>query len=61
MLTTDDGVPIAIDLTEADQSEYQALAQDEGVTVGGVVKSPENADARSMPFLVSWIRRDTQG
>jgi len=60
MLFTDDGAPIAIDLTEADQSEYQALEQGEGITVGGVVKLPEEVDARSMPFLAFWIRRDRQ-
>jgi hypothetical protein len=60
MLSTDDGAAIAIDLTEADQSDYQALVQGEGVTVGGVVKPPENADSRSMPFLAFWIRRDRQ-
>ena len=60
MLFTDDGAPIAIDLTEADQSEYRALEQGEGITVGGVVKLPEEVDARSMPFLAFWIRRDRQ-
>jgi hypothetical protein len=57
---TDYGAPIAIDLTEADQSEYHALEQGEGITVGGVVKPPENADARLMPFLAFWIQRDRQ-
>jgi hypothetical protein len=60
MLFTDDGAPIAIDLTEADQSEYHALEQGEGITVGGVVKLPEDVDSRSMPFVALWIRRDRQ-
>jgi hypothetical protein len=60
MLTADNGAVIAIDLTEADQSAYQALQQGEGITVAGVVKPPENYDARSMPYLAHWIRRDYQ-
>jgi hypothetical protein len=60
MLMADNGAVIAIDLTEADQSAYQTLAQGEGITVGGVVKPPENVDARFMPFLALWIQRDGQ-
>src|SRR5262245_57841324 len=60
MLTADNGAVIAIDLTEADQSSYRALEQGEGVTVAGLVKSPENADARFVPYLALWIRRDRQ-
>jgi hypothetical protein len=60
MLFTDDGAPIAIDIAEVDQSEYHALEQGEGITVGGVLKPPENADARLMPYLAFWIRRDRQ-
>jgi hypothetical protein len=60
LLTADNGAVIAIDLTEADQSDYHALEQGEGITVGGVVKPPENADARFVPFLALWIRRDRQ-
>ena len=60
LLTADNGAVIAIDLTEADQSDYRALEQGEGITVAGVVKPPENADARFVPFLALWIRRDRQ-
>lgn len=60
MLTADNGAVLAIDLTEADQSSYQALDQGEGITVAGLVKSPENADARFVPYLALWIRRDRQ-
>ena len=60
MLSADNGAVVAVDLTEADQSAYQALEQGEGITVAGVVKSPESADARSTPFLAHWIRRDRQ-
>jgi hypothetical protein len=60
MIFTDEGAPLAIDLTDADQSEYHALEQGEGITVGGVIKLPEDVDARSMPFLAFWIRRDRQ-
>jgi len=60
MIFTDEGGPLAIDLTDADQSEYQALEQGEGITVGGVIKLPEDVGARSMPFLAFWIRRDRQ-
>src|SRR5262245_10813908 len=60
MLTADNGAIIAIDLTEADQSSYRALEQGEGITVAGLIKAPENADARSMPYLALWIRRDRQ-
>jgi hypothetical protein len=58
MLLADNGAQIAIDLTEADQSSYQALAQGEGITVGGTVKPFETVDARMMPFLAFWIQRD---
>ena len=58
MLVADNGAPITIDLTEAEQSAYQGLVQGEGITVGGVVKPPENVDARLMPFLALWIQRD---
>ena len=43
---------------DADQSAYQALTQGEGITVGGVVKPPENVDDRFVPFLALWIQRD---
>ena len=56
MLLADNGASIAIDLTEADQSAYHGLTQGEGITVAGVVKPPENADARLMPFLALWIQ-----
>ena len=58
MLLTDAGGAIAIDLSEADQAAYHALEQGEGITVSGVVKPPENADARFVPFLALWIQRD---
>ena len=58
MLLADNGASIAIDLTEADQSSYQGLAQGEGITVGGTVKPFETVDARMMPFLALWIQRD---
>ena len=60
MLLADNGAVIAIDLTEADQSDYQALAQGEGITVGGVVKPPENVADQFIPFLALWIQRDRQ-
>jgi hypothetical protein len=60
MLTADNGAIIAIDLTEADQSSYRALEQGEGISVAGLIKAPENVDARSMPYLALWIRRDRQ-
>jgi hypothetical protein len=60
MLQADSGGIMAIDLTEADQSAYQALAQGEGITVGGVVKPPESVDDRFVPFLALWIQRDRQ-
>ena len=58
MLLADNGAPIAIDLTEADQSSYQALAQGEGITVGGAVKPFETVEDRTMPYLALWIQRD---
>jgi len=58
MLLADNGGNMAIDLSEADQSAYQALTQGEGNTVGGVVKPPENVDDRFVPFLALWIQRD---
>ena len=54
MLLADNGAVIAIDLTEADQSAYHALAQGEGITGGGgVVNRPKMstpAPCRSSPF-----------
>jgi hypothetical protein len=58
MLTADNGAIIAIDLTEADQSSYHALQQGEGIAVAGRIKPPDEADARAMPYLALWIRRD---
>jgi len=58
MLRDDYGAPVAIDLTEIDQSSYQGLEQGEGITVAGVVKPPVNVDDRFMPFLALSIRRD---
>jgi hypothetical protein len=60
MLTADNGAVIAIDLTEADQSSYRALEQGEGVTIAGILKPPQDTNARSMPYLALWIRRDRQ-
>jgi hypothetical protein len=60
MLVVDNGAVIPVDLTEADQSAYQTLTQGEGITVGGVLKPPENADARLAPYLALWIQRDRQ-
>jgi hypothetical protein len=58
MLTADSGAPVAIDISEVAQSEYQALEQGEGVTIAGVVKPPVNVDDRFMPNLAQSIRRD---
>jgi hypothetical protein len=58
MLMADSGATIAIDITEVDQSSYQALEQGEGITIAGVVKPPVNVDDRFMPFLALSIRRD---
>ena len=60
MLTAENGAILAIDLTEADQSSYQALEQGQGIAVAGIIKSPEEVDARSMPYLALWIRRERQ-
>ena len=58
MLLTDSGANVAIDITEVEQSSYQALEQGEGITVAGVVKPPVNVDDRFMPYLALSIRRD---
>ena len=60
MLLADNGASIAIDLTEAEQSAYQGLAQGEGISVAGVVKPPENVDNRFVPYQALWIQRDSQ-
>jgi hypothetical protein len=58
MLTADSGAPVAIDISEVEQSAYQALEQGEGITIAGVVKPPVNVDDRFMPYLAQSIRRD---
>ena len=58
MLTADSGANVAIDISELEQSAYQALGQGEGITVAGVVKPPVNVDDRFMPYLAYSIRRD---
>jgi len=59
MLMADFGAPVAIDLSEIDQSSYMGLEQGEGMTIAGVVKPPVNVDDRFMPFLALSIRRDS--
>jgi hypothetical protein len=59
LLMADSGAPVAIDLSEIDQSSYTGLEQGEGITIAGVVKPPVNVDDRFMPFLALSIRRDS--
>ena len=58
MLMADSGAPVVIDISEIDQSSYQALQQGEGITIAGVVKPPVNVDDRYMPYLALSIQRD---
>jgi hypothetical protein len=58
MLMADSGAPVVIDISEIDQSSYQALQQGEGIAIAGVVKPPVNVDDRYMPYLALSIQRD---
>ena len=60
LLRTDDGALLAIDISELDQRSYHAVEQGEGITVSGVVKPPEDSDARLLPFLALWMQSDNQ-
>jgi hypothetical protein len=58
MLTADSGAPVAIDISELDQSAYRALQQGEGISIAGVIKPPVNVDDRFMPYLALSLQRD---
>ena len=58
MLLADNGAQVAIDISELEQSAYQALEPGQGISIAGVVKPPVDVDARFMPYLAHWIRRD---
>ena len=58
VLFTDDGVSLALDLTEADQSSYRGVLDGDGVTVEGVIRHPTTLDSDSIPLVAETIEPD---
>ena len=58
VLFTDDGVSLALDLTDAAQSSYQSVMDGDGVTVEGVIRRPATLDSDSMPLAAKTIEPD---
>jgi hypothetical protein len=52
IMVTDDGLSLAVDLLDVDQSSYEALANGATVTVGGVVASDRSR------LIARWVRPD---
>jgi hypothetical protein len=60
VLFTDDGVSLALDLTEADQSSYRGVLDGNGVTVEGVIRRPTTLDSDSIPLVAETIEPDSR-